>query len=816
MPKFYKYTIYSLLIFPALVFFTDLTRNPYYFQIALLNALVLFIWSVYLLQCIFKGKIKWIANNPLELPLLSLITVAVVSFLIAYLSKQPYLIPEIIQEGKTLPKFNLDFLKASIFSEGTKKLIFTLVNLLLVYWLTSVVIRVISTTEEQLERSISNFYNVLFVVGFLAAFYAILQYFRVEPIWPKELNPFGGRPVSTFGNPNFMSSYLLMLFPIITVNFLLENSVGKKVFYLILLFVYFWAIVATLTRSTWIGLFSAGISVAVFLLIDYFNLKSKSTLMLNRNWLIFICLISILSFIFWPRSVGGYTALSRITEMHGMTKHAYGPMHQRILIWSCAFEMIKEKPVLGKGWGLFELFYPFYQGRCLFNELYRGFRTHANNAHNEILEYWSQVGTVGLAVYIWFFVTFFFYGWKLMKSNNLSYPKKFFAIAILAGTLGMFVDNIFGNVSTQFCVPAFLFWFNIGSLTLIDKTAKVVEYKLNNIAKFVLVLVTIFFVFLIYRWYNFFFGEVNYFKGFKLSKRNEVSLATKYLEQAHRYNREVNSEYELGNCYARAKRLDDAIWGYYQALAANCGYDEIHFNLATVYGQKGDLTNAIRNYTQSLFINPTSQEAYHAIGNIFLTNLDVYLDKAESLFTNAVYFYPNNIDFWNNLGYIYTRKGDNQKAVEAFRKALKLNPEFQLAKQNLRSALARAGIKSDPLLEYEDLVRQAEEKIQQQNWQEVLKISKRLVEISPNSFKSHFYFANALFTLGKLDEAIGEYCEALKISPANVPLLTNLGLAYIQKKDYENAKITFTQILQLDPQNKVAQDQLNFLRNIVK
>ena len=51
------------------------------------------------------------------------------------------------------------------------------------------------------------FFHLIFAVSTLAAAYGILQYFQVEIIWPKLLNPYGNRSVSTFGNPNFISSY---------------------------------------------------------------------------------------------------------------------------------------------------------------------------------------------------------------------------------------------------------------------------------------------------------------------------------------------------------------------------------------------------------------------------------------------------------------------------------------------------------------------------------------------------------------------------------------------------------------------------------
>ncbi|MBU2615072.1 MAG: tetratricopeptide repeat protein, partial [Elusimicrobia bacterium] len=784
-------------------------RNPYFFQIFLLNVVILILWILYLVDALMKKSFKW-SWSPIELPLVVFTGFAVFTWLYAYFSNQPYLIKQIIEDGKNLPGFGINYLYSSIFSEGFKKFIFTLVNLLMAYWIPAMLIPIMYERQER-AKFFNTIINTLFFVGFVAAFYGVLQYMEIEPVWPKALNPFGGRPVSTFGNPNFMSSYLVMLFPIILMTYLSQISAAKKILFLGMLEIYFCSIVATMTRSSWVGLFTAFTVIGLFLLKDYRKEKSKSIFAREKKWIIAITIVIIVTFLTWPRSLGGSTPISRITEIENVANTSYGPMHQRIMIWSCAWLMVKDDPILGKGWGLFELYYPFYQGKSLFNDLYRGFRTHANNAHDEILEYWSQIGTLGVAFYLWFLVSFFAYGIYLYKNTFLE-SKRLIFIGILSGTAGMFLDNIFGNVSTQFCVPAFLYWWNMGTLVGMDDTRKIKEYRLNSVSKGIFAVLIVFFFFLIFKWYNFFLGEINYFQGFKMSKKGDVAAAIPYLEKAHFNNKEVNSEYELANCYARLGQRDKSLWAYYNALSANCGYDEIHFNLATVYAQMGDMEKALNNYTQALYINPISQEGYFALGNIFLINIDKDPDRAIALLERAVFFFPNNIDFWNNLGFAYTKKNDNKKAAEAYRRAVEINPEFQMARHNLEVASQKAGIKSEPILEYDRLVKAAEQKINEKNWPEVLKLCKQLVEISPNSYKARFYLANAFFTLGKVDEAINEYKQAVTISPSNLPSWVNLGLAYSQKNDKENARSAFQKVLELDPKNQIAQERLNYLR----
>lgn len=57
--------------------------------------------------------------------------------------------------------------------------------------------------------------------------------------------------------------------------------------------------------------------------------------------------------------------------------------------------------------------------------------------------------------------------------------------------------------------------------------------------------------------------------------------------------------------------------------------------------------------------------------------VDGYPDKALSVARSAVQSYPEWSDNWVQLGDIYSRQGNQDKAVEAYRKALELSPNFE-------------------------------------------------------------------------------------------------------------------------------------------
>jgi tetratricopeptide (TPR) repeat protein/O-antigen ligase len=743
-----------------------------------------------------KGEIIH-KTNPFEIPMFSFYIFAILSWLISlFFLNHNYPLPELLDDSVKFYKHN--YLKLSMFNEGIKKLIFTLTNVLLVY---------LFATNYVTRKNFKKIFYTFFVVGFVASIYGILQYLGIELIWPKILNPFGGRCVSTFGNPNFLSSYLILLFPISFAYYLI-NKPG--VWMLILMLTYFCALLATLTRSSWLGL---AVSLAVFIIFLF--IKQKDIFYQKQKKVVILGLLLIATFFSWPKSPIGETTpkpFQRITEIKSLVENkTYSPAHQRLMIWLCGFDMIKEKFFTGKGWGLYELFYPFYQGKYLFLEKMRSLRTHANNAHNEIIEVWAQTGTIGLGLYLLFLTILFFYAYKLIITIQ-NKEEKILVLALTTSVIAMLVDNLL-NVTIHFCIPAFLYFFIIGCLPAFDDSRKEVKLKFNIITTTIIILIGLG---IISKLVLNFVGEINYFRGFKYSRRNEFDLAVKYLSLANKFQRfEVNNNYELANAYARINEKEKAIYYYYEALASNCGYDEIHFNIAAVYSQLGNLDMAKKHYTQALVINPLSKEGYFALGGIFLSSLEKHLNDAIKLFSQAIKFYTQERDFYNNLGYLYVKKGDEKDALEYYYNALKIDPNYELARKNYLVLAQKLNLKTDPLKKYENLFARLKSLITANKFDEAEKVCFSMLEIFPNDIVAKFYLGNIYFTKKNFDLAIKIYLEIVSVNPNHLNARYNLALAYLQKNDLQNAKGQLEYILQKDPNNENIKKQLEYINSLI-
>lgn len=77
--------------------------------------------------------------------------------------------------------------------------------------------------------------------------------------------------------------------------------------------------------------------------------------------------------------------------------------------------------------------------------------------------------------------------------------------------------------------------------------------------------------------------------------------------------------------------------------------------------------------------------------------------------------------------------------------------------------------------------------------------------LSRNSFLGQAYYARGIArqSLGKYDLAIQDYARGLELRPNDRPMMTNISIAYIQNKDYENAEVSFNELIKSYPKHSL-------------
>jgi len=199
-----------------------------------------------------------------------------------------------------------------------------------------------------------------------------------------------------------------------------------------------------------------------------------------------------------------------------------------------------------------------------------------------------------------------------------------------------------------------------------------------------------------------------------------------------------------------------------------------HNNLGSVMMFRGQLSDAITHYRQSLEIDPTYIEAHNNLGVALVAQGNV--EQGIAQYQMALELQPNIAKAWVNLGVALALRGRTDEAIANYRKALELKPDFAAAHDYLGIALAYRGRTEEATAHY-----------------------LKALELDNDSAVTHDHLGFALATLGQMDEAIVHYRKALELKPDLAEAHTHLGRALASRWKVDEAIAHYRRALELNP-----------------
>jgi len=294
-------------------------------------------------------------------------------------------------------------------------------------------------------RVYKHFYKILFGITIGISTLAILQFYDLVPFQKALGLQFQKYWTSgTFGNPNFLGSYITIFLPIFMCLFVLR---GKKID-LLMSSIVFWAMLCTLTRSAWVAF-----GVYSIMGIIYVIYKREKVLIKNS-----IILFLTLAIVF---GVGDVFSNGRITGRNSVminelkTAAKEGIENSmgsgRIEIWKVTLNTIKMHPLLGSGIDTLKDAIEEEQSEYYIDRIIRT-KTYIDKAHNEYLQIAATMGIPALILYLLFL---FF----IIKDNMKGIFKDKIVLILSLSIIGYLVQAFF-NISTIGVAP--VFWILIG------------------------------------------------------------------------------------------------------------------------------------------------------------------------------------------------------------------------------------------------------------------------------------------------------------------------------------------------------------------
>ena len=839
-----------------LVFFTDLTANPFFVQNTLLYVLVALIYGtlavkflrshdidftktffdlaffVYVIACVM-GWLSAVSSSSQVLRQTMFYGLLNYGSLLLIVSLGAYIISKNVVFSGTIESktnyillflawgamwFLLPMLKTNVSSDNVFAQMFDWYGLLL--WAVGVWlgVRVLKKLTQE------NILVLMFIAVFLACCYGVMQALGLEFLWPFEINQFATKAFSTFGNPNFLSSAVVMLMPALWVYFMRTDSKKDLLVYGLLVLVYVLFLSFGLARSCWLG--------AACGLVMMWMFGTLRALIWKRKGRVFLLLVLAVG-VGWgsvyvdgtdqPSPVAKRAAeLAQVTPSNITLKvgrdKIFQSLHQRLFMWDVSKEIFLERPVLGSGLGNFQMAFEQNQPKTLLRyPNLRELKTITHAPHNELFFQLAQGGIVGVGLFVFMFMVLFLEV-RDFAAHKKEGDKKQLLQALFCGILGMLVDNMF-NISLHAVVPAFIFWWIVGAeVSGVGKEEGRVTITANPVTKTVaLMVVALSAVILVWQglWLT---SEYRSFGGQKDIAEKRYDAAVQNLSEALAlYPANTEAGFRLGNVLLAQGKYEQALAAFEKTISAASYYEEVYFHAALAAIGVHDNKKAVHYLMDNLRLHPYHLQAYEMLSQLLHEDV-IYADEsALALMERGLTLFPYETNLWRLAGEIYQKLGDTEYAKNTYKRGLTVDT---LDKELLKrlTALYPAGTADRPeIIAQAQLLQRYQDKANKFNqmspyYQHRLRTNiEAYIKKYPDDTNGRILLARVLSLAGNDIKAEEVLESVLKEYPDDLWANLALSTLYYKAEDVQKAKQCLQDALFYYPQNALATARLEAL-----
>ena len=777
---------------------------------------------------------------PFDIPKVTLIRILTIIVLCAYLSRTitsrewriirpPLVWPVII--------YVAFYALSSVFSicpdlslhsgEGRNFGLFSLVNIIVLYFL------VINIMTER--HQLMNCLNMLVISSSIVSIMGIFQYYGISVYVMSPTMAY--RASSTFGNPDFLFSFLVLSLPVACA-YVME----KRYFYLLPLGIITFALV--LSAPPLIGtigdlLLSLAI-LAILIVIVYLPGKYRLRFCLITTPLvaIVICLIVV-------SNVGSM----RDTADDFITSHIGGKDSDRTGLANIAMDSFKDYPILGSGPNTFRN--TFTKHAPLEYAQARPERRE-DKVHNSFVEALTTTGIIGLLSYLLVLgaLAWHFLRWLWRHQGNREFA--IIASILVGGILYIGQSILIFHTTTPYTFFWILMALGIGITTIDSPRIKRIPLRISRtFSSYIVIMLLGVSGFGIYPSLHPLIANIHYFEATKLTneakqlqKFSPADANLKYQEALNKYQSAINW-FGSENHYR---------WSYSIALL-QAAADSQDINVQKQNCSKiEDLTN------ESLEMEPESAMLYYNRG-IFEFNCGASMEDVLEDINKSIEMYPTGYMIYQLRAELHTRQGNLEKAIADDEMSLLIKPgqidnlirlgknyitlgdqynedsnpdtipeeQYQAAISTLKEASDLA-IKANNIQQLFNLGRDFTalgdrykwdnnaETDPQEPYQEAIGMFQKLAEINPNDATSYYSLGMTYEKAGSLEKAKESYTitagmleEYISANPDSVDGHFMLGFCYEGIDNLEKAKEEYQAVLDLDPDHQEAQEGLERL-----
>jgi tetratricopeptide (TPR) repeat protein len=231
---------------------------------------------------------------------------------------------------------------------------------------------------------------------------------------------------------------------------------------------------------------------------------------------------------------------------------------------------------------------------------------------------------------------------------------------------------------------------------------------------------------------------------------------------------------------ARYWRDSMALWGHCVAVSPDNAI--AHYNLGYALEVAGKQKEAMAQYQEALRLKPDHVNANVNLGTIYI--LDNHMVEATNYLATALRLKPDSAAAHANMGLALRELGDYKATIEHCNEAIRLEPAGAAPFLDMARALSALGRSDESLAYYlESLHRSPERRVYYFYGLELLKLGRideaienlgEAVRLAPDWPDAHLQMAVALGAKGAMQETIAQYRQVLSLDPSSALALNNL------------------------------------------
>lgn len=514
------------------------------------------------------------------------------------------------------------------------------------------------------------------------------------------------RVFGTFGQPNWLAAYLILLTPL-AYALTLQRKLAYKLVGFFLTALFLSTTLFTQSRSGFLGLALGTVIFFGLMTIHFLKKTSRrsSQMMTTGGLLVSIAIVlGIFGSPFSPK-ISDFFAKPEATVQADIPTHTVDRLEAggtdsgeiRRIVWEGAINVWKRYPLFGSGVETFA--YSYYKDRPLAHNMVSEWDFLYNKAHNELLNFLATTGIFGLGTYLLFQAVV---SWFLLRQAVLSEneDEKILSAAILSGLMALHVSNFFGFSTVTVTILMYLlpgliisqiadgkqihwqlFAFSKAS-TKEGKDAKkswLSEFFSQKLFKpksneyfegvspwqwFSISVVSMAGIFLLLRTFSIWLADHNYAQSKEAYKNSDLNTALNKIKVAIELSPQEALYFDL---YSR-------IAGQYALAAVEQNEPELGNNLAE---------SAIQASNTSLILNPVHLNFYKSRNQLLVTLAQVqpeFYDSALQTLRAAEELSPTDAKLPYFEGVILQAQDKKDEAVEKLKKSIEMKPNYEAAR----------------------------------------------------------------------------------------------------------------------------------------